>query len=167
MTLTQAQDRFVARLERDAEDSETCVIASTIVPARRPIREVEEREIAMAVVLELASSGLREFSLMGFYDEDAEFLSDLAARLSVAEDKAFHAKLTRVVRRLVNYSVLYRSMRGTNKEYIDEPAKQMNYGFVNPGKYRLLTDGPTEHIRTPEWEAGFLLRHAYPDPALE
>jgi hypothetical protein len=56
-------------------------------------------------------------------------------------------------------------LRGwTQKEYVGEPAKQMDYGFANRGKASLLTRGKTEHTGTPEWESGFLLRHAYPAP---
>lgn len=127
-------------------------------------RDISERDIAIALVLEFAESGLHSFSLLGFYDDDADFLIDLAKRLNVAEDKAFHAKLKRVVRKLVSYGVLYGSMDGTHKEYIGEPTKQMNYRFVGPGKAALLTRGKTDHTGTPEWEASYLLRRAYPEP---
>jgi hypothetical protein len=53
-------------------------------------------------------------------------------------------------------------MRGTNKEYLGEPSKQMNYGFVNPGKYALLRRGETAFTGAQQWEAEFLLRRAYP-----
>jgi hypothetical protein len=129
----------------------------------RQVRGVSERDIAIALVLELAESGLRHFSLLGFYDDDQDFLGDLANRLGVADDRAFRNKLTRVVRRLVSYGVLYAKMRGTHKEYIGEPPKQMEYGFSDPGKANLLTRGESDNTGTPEWEANFLLRRAYPD----
>ncbi len=37
--------------------------------ARRRVRDVSEREIAIALVIELAQSGLHTFALFGFYDE--------------------------------------------------------------------------------------------------
>lgn len=131
----------------------------------RQVRGVSERDIALALVLELAESDLHHFSPLGFYDDDQDFLGDLANRLGVANDRAFRNKLTRVVRRLVSYGVLYAKMRGTHKEYIGEPAKQMEYGFSNPGKANLLTRGESDYTGTPEWEANFLLRRAYPDDA--
>lgn len=138
--------------------------ATTCPPERglkRGVRTVSEREIAIALVLEFAESGLYCFALRGFYDDDADFLSGLADRLNVAFDMAFHNKLTRVTRHLVRYNVLFASMRGTNKEYLGEPAKQMEYK-LKPGKSNLLTRGKSEHTGSPEWEAGFLLRNAYP-----
>lgn len=102
--------------------------------------------------------------MLGFYDDDADFLADLADRLNVIGDKAFHNKLTRVVRKLVNYGVLRAEMCGTYKEYIGEPTKQMNYCFAKPGKADLLTRGESEHTGSPEWEASFLIRRAYPKP---
>ena len=113
--------------------------------ARRAPRAISEREIAIAAVLELAehsvSCGTREFSLLGFYDDDAEYLKALRERLGVQGGTPFDRKLSKVVRHLVRHGVLYARMRGTHKEYLGEPAKQMNYGFVNPGKYALLRRG--------------------------
>ena len=129
----------------------------------RHARTITEREIAIALVLELAESGLHDFSLLGFYDDDADFLISLADRLNVVEGKAFRNKLIRVVRHLVNYGVLFAAMRGTHKEHIGEPAKQMDYS-LHPGKANLLTRGESEHTGSPEWEASFLLRRAYPKP---
>lgn len=130
----------------------------------RHARAIPEREIAIALVLEFAESGLPAFSLLGFYDDDADFILGLAKRLSVVDDKAFKNKVTRVVRKLVRYGVLYGVMSGTQKEYIGEPAKQMDYRFTKPGKANLLTRGKSDYTGTPEWEAAFLLRHAYPEP---
>lgn len=136
---------------------------------RRPAKAIPEREIALAVCLELAEGGTREFSLLGFYDDDAEYLDDLAKRLRVdwragAPQKAWMAKLRRVVQHLVRSGVLYASRRGTNKDYIGEPTQQTNYGFVNPGKYRSLTAPEGKGLWGPQKEAAWLLRHAYPDP---
>lgn len=129
----------------------------------RPVRQVSERDIACALVLEYAESGATSFALMGFYDDDAEFLGSLADRLGVPNTKAFTNKLTKVVRRLVNYGVLYAQMSGTNKEYFGEPEKQMNY-TLKTSKAALIRRGKTEHTMEPEGEVAFLLRHAYPAP---
>ncbi|HGE1960172.1 TPA: hypothetical protein ACGKFQ_006912, partial [Pseudomonas aeruginosa] len=96
-------------------------------------------------------------------DDDAGFVDDLSKRLRVTEDKTWTNKLTKVVRRLARYGVLDAEMRGTQKYYIGEPTKQMNYSLP-PGKVNLLTRGMTDHTGTPEWEAAFLLRRAYPAP---
>lgn len=131
--------------------------------SQRKIRSVSEREIALALVLEFAESNAHSFSLMGFYDDDFDFIHDLAERLNVANDNSFKNKLTKVVRTLVNYNVLHSRMSGTHKEYFGEPSKQMDY-WLRPGKAELIRRGKTEHTMTPEGEAAFLLRHAYPDP---
>lgn len=131
--------------------------------SQRLIRNVSEREIAIALILEFVESEMPNFSLMGFYDDDFEFLNDLAERLQVAYNNAFVNKLRKVVRTLVNYNVLYARMAGTSKEYFGEPAKQMDY-WLRPGKAELIRKGKTEHTMSPEDEVSFLLRHAYPDP---
>ena len=61
---------------------------------KRTARQVSERELAIALVLELTESGLNRFSLLGAYDDDAEFIDDLANRLHVEFGKAFHNKAT-------------------------------------------------------------------------
>ncbi|MBK6616334.1 MAG: hypothetical protein IPG27_20415 [Ottowia sp.] len=119
--------------------------------------------MAIALVLEYAQSEAISFSLLGFYDDDHEFLSGLAERLEVRQDRAYTNKLTKVVRRLVNYGVLYARMSGTSKEYLGEPAKQMNYR-LKVGKAELIRKGKTHCTMEPEGEAAFLLRHAYPEP---
>lgn len=130
----------------------------------RPVRKVSEREMALALVLELAESGRPSFSLLGFYDNDAGFVDDLARRLNVdADDKAYLNKLTKVVRTLARHNALLAEMRGTHKYYIGEPAKQMEYSLP-VGKAALLTRGQTEFTMTPEGEAAFLIRRAYPAP---
>lgn len=129
----------------------------------RTIRQISEREIALALVLELAETRTNTFSLLGFYDDDAYFLEDLAERLDVRNDKPFLNKVRRVTRALVAGRALTSEMRGTYKEYCGEPAKQMNYSLP-VGKARLLTRGETEHTWAPEQEASFLIRRAYPEP---
>lgn len=131
--------------------------------ALRPIRSVSERDIAMALVLEYAESNMFSFSLLGFYDNDASFISDLAERLRVTDDKAYRNKLRKVVRHLVTYGVLSSRMAGTQKEYIGEPAKQTDYA-LKPGKAALIRKGKTDHTMEPEDEAAYLLRRAYPEP---
>lgn len=134
----------------------------------RIIRYVTEREIALTLVLLLAQYDAAthygyEFSLKGFYDNDIDFLDDLHQTLQINECNASYAKINSVVRRLVNYGVLQASTRSTHKAYIGEPTHQRNYRFARRGKAHLLTAGEIPGIRgTPEWEAEFLLRHAYP-----
>lgn len=70
----------------------TMVARSTDSPVVRHSRNVSEREIAITLVLELAESGLHHFALFGFYDDDAEFLGGLAARLGVADDPVHRVK---------------------------------------------------------------------------
>ena len=125
-------------------------------------RQISEREIAIALVMQLAEHSHHHFSLLGFYDSDIDFLENLSDRLNAEGGKVFKNKVQRVIRKLVRHGVLLASMRGTHKEYFGEPTKQMEYGFASPGKDRLLTLGRTEHTNEPEWEAAFLLRRAYP-----
>ena len=131
------------------------------MPEKRKIRTVSEREIAIAVLLTMAHHDRNWFALLGFYDDDADFVADVAFTLGVHPDKPYYNKLLKTVRRLVNYGVLASRMRGTGKQYIGEPAKQMEYA-LKPGKLRLLQRGNTEHTMEPEDEAAFILRHAYP-----
>uniref|UniRef100_UPI000A6CF457 hypothetical protein n=1 Tax=Pseudomonas aeruginosa TaxID=287 RepID=UPI000A6CF457 len=79
------------------------MIATQAAATLRPIRGVSEREIAIELVMEFAEGKYHDFSMMGFYDDDADFLREVAARLGVQNNKAFTSKMTRVVRRLVNY----------------------------------------------------------------
>lgn len=129
----------------------------------RTIRQIPEREIAIALVLELAGTRTNTFSLLGFYDDDADFIEALADRLQVPNDKPYRNKVLRVTRNLVAGRALVAEMRGTHKEYMGEPARQMNYSLP-PGKARLLARGKTEHTWEPEQEASFLIRRAYPEP---
>ena len=125
------------------------------------VRRLSERDIATALVLEYAETRAKGFALLGFYDSDIEFLSGLADRLGVPDNKGFRAKLTKIVRHLVRHNVLYTRMRGTQKEYIGEPAKQMTY-ILRGGKAELIRTGKTEYTMDPDGEAAFLLRNAYP-----
>ena len=136
------------------------------------MRAVSDREIAVAVVLEFVETKQIVFGLLGFYDEDEEFLRGLAERLNVAYTTAYINKLRKVVRRLVNYGVLLSRMRGTAREYVDEPSKQQVY-WLRPGKEDLIRAAGVEQERerrglmTQEGEVSFLLRYAYPEPDYE
>ncbi len=134
----------------------------TATPAANlEVHTLSERTIALALVMEFAEQNTTSFSLLGFYDDDLAFLEGLADRLRVRNDRAFVDKLRRIVRRLTNYGVLIGEMKGTSKEYVGEPAKQMNY-WLKPGKAELIRKGKTDYTMAPEDEAAFLLRHAYP-----
>lgn len=130
---------------------------------KRSVRSVSERDIAIALVLELAQAPPHTFSPMGFYDDDYEFLVALAERLKAPNDNQLKNKVIKVCRRLVNYGVLFAGITQTAKEYTDEPNRQQNY-TLRPGKAHLLT-GPARLGITygPQGEAEWLLRHAYPD----
>lgn len=137
---------------------------------RRLIRYISEREIALKLVLLLAQRAASafpsyEFSLLRFYDDDLDFVDDLLQELNTTECNAALRKINSVVRKLVQYGILYGSTRSNHKEYIGEPTHQRNYGFADRGKILLLTAGEIPGIRgTPEWEAAFLLRRVYPKP---
>ena len=72
----------------------------------RTPRQVSEREIAISLVIALAESGLPSFSLAGYYEDDEDFLHELAGRLNVEKEKPFVNKLRKVTRKLVNADVL-------------------------------------------------------------
>lgn len=129
--------------------------------AKRSIRSVPEHKVAEALVLEFAETNAISISLMDFYDDDCDFLQGLSERLNVPNDTPFKNKLRVVVRRLVNYGVMHGRMCSTAKEYIGEPAKQMNY-TLKAGKAALVRRGKTDCTMEPEGEVAFLLRHAYP-----
>lgn len=112
--------------------------------------------------MQYAETNTLNFSLMGFYDDDFDFLQGVAERLKVPHDAAFTNKLRKVVRQLVNYGVMSGSMSATDKDYIDEPAKQMNY-TLKAGKAALIRRGKTNCTMEPEGEVAYLLRYAYPE----
>lgn len=127
-------------------------------------RQISERDIAIGLVLELADFGeRRHFSLLCYYDDDSDFFHGLANRLNVVANNAFHNKLTKVVRNLVNVGVLETGVFCTHKEYVGEPTKQTEY-WLKPGAANRLTRGRTECTNEPEWEASFLIRRAYENP---
>lgn len=127
----------------------------------RDSRRVGEAEIAAALCLVYAEDHINWFSMMGYYDNDADFIAAVAERVGATNSVAFTAKMTRVVRRLVQYGVLVAQMHGTHKEYFGEPSKQMEYQ-MKAGKASLIQRGKTEHTMTAAGEVRFLLRHAYP-----
>lgn len=126
----------------------------------KTIRGTSEREIAIAILLELASTGSHRFSLLGFYDDDEETIAGIAERLELPNVKVLHNKMRKVVRRLVAYGVLYSQRCSTYKEYIGEPTQQTEY-VLEPGRAHRM-QGENKHYHEPEWEAAFILRHAYP-----
>lgn len=131
---------------------------------KRTSRKISEREIAIALVMEYAESQTNQFSLADYaYDDDAEFLEDVATRLNVVNDEAFLNKLRKVTRRLVRYGVMHAEMKSTQKYYVGEPTHQMRY-WLRDGKADLIRRGRTAVTMSPEGETAFLLRHAYPDP---
>lgn len=122
----------------------------------RKSRDISERQIAVGVVSEMAGSNVGEFSLYGYYDNDINFVAGVAERLSAILNKPFISKLRCVVRHLVSCGVLVASMWYTDKYYIGDPPKQMNYRLANPGYLQLFDRDD------PEFEINFLLRRAYP-----
>ena len=127
----------------------------------RLIRSVPAHEIAAALVLEYAEVNAISISLMNFYDDDMDFLQGLADKLHVKNDTSYKNKLRLVIRRLVSYGVMHARMCSTGKEYIGEPAKQMNY-TLKVGKAALIRRGKSDCTMEPDREVAFLLRHAYP-----
>lgn len=130
----------------------------------RKIRQISEREIAMALVLEYVKANRDDFSLSLIADDDLEFIASLAKRLQVEGDLPFKNKLTRVVRRLVNYSVLDTHTFAGQKFYLGIPNRETRYA-LRPGKADLLRSEFVPGVTLGgEGEAEFLLRRAYPRP---
>ena len=138
-----------------------------MTPEAKKVRGITERTFAIAVLVTLAQdTRTHQVSLLGFYDDDADAIEAIAERLGVSPDsKPYRNKLRRVIQRLVRYGVLHAERCGTHKEYIGEPTQQTNY-ILESGRARRMM-GKTEHYHEPEWEACFILRHAYPDPVEE
>ena len=138
------------------------VRAPAVAASKRKLRDVAERDLAIALVLLLAEEPTEKFSPMGFYDDDMEFMSDLALTLNVQDDKSFKNKVVKVCRHLVRFGVLYAKVTQTAKEYNDEPNRQQNY-MLRPGKGHLMRQERRPGITYgPQGEAEWLLRHAYP-----
>lgn len=136
--------------------------APAIGASKRKVRDVAERDLAIALVLLLAQEPTEKFSPMGFYDDDMEFMSDLALTLNVPDDKSFKNKVVKVCRHLVRFGVLSAKITQTAKEYNDEPNRQQNY-MLRPGKGHLMRQERRPGITYgPLGEAEWLLRHAYP-----
>ena len=137
-------------------------VAKQVAAPKRKVRDVPQRELAIALVLQLAQAPTEKFSPLAFYDDDMEFMADLARALNVPDDSAFKNKVVKVCRRLVQFGVLYARITQTAKEYIDEPNRQQNYR-LRPGKGHLLRQERRPGITYgPQGEAEWLLRHAYP-----
>lgn len=128
----------------------------------KSIRSVSEYDLALAIILTLANHYERSFSMNGGYDSDIDFLCKLAERLQVISDHAFQNKIIRVIRKLVNYGALNAQMNKTHSQYYGQPKKVMEYSLP-VGKRELLVRGETDHTFSPEGEAAFLLRRAFPD----
>jgi hypothetical protein len=128
----------------------------------RTVRSVSERELAITLVLLLAQKSDGKFSPMAFYDDDMDFMEDLAYKLNVPNSTSFKNKVVKVCRHLVSFGVLYARIARTAKEYIDEPNRQQNY-MLRPGKVHLLREERRPGVTYgPQGEAEWLLRHAYP-----
>lgn len=127
-----------------------------------------DRDVAVAILMELAQCDPPTFSLMAYYDDDIDFISAVQKRVPEVVGKPGWNKLTKVVRRLVKCGVLSRKMKGTQKYYIGEPTKQMEYTLDRKYCQRLAPD-LYPHYRPmgpPDAEMSHILRHAYPDPEL-
>lgn len=138
--------------------------------APRKSRQVGEREIAKTLLLELARTRTKRFSLTMFFPEDIEFVAALIKRLCVVDDKAWRSKLRRVCRRLVRYNVLLSSMTSNHGGPIDAPCQQMEYELKGSWSSRLAPDLYPGHpdaalygrLVSPGEAADTILRRAYP-----
>lgn len=134
--------------------------------ALRSARQVTEREIAIALVMEFCRKEARwvSFSMYGFYDDDADFVANVADEVGSQANKSFVNKMKKVVRRLESYGVLVGQMRSTHKEYCGGPTHQKNY-WMEPGKVRLIQQPHRPGVNFgPLGECEWLLRRAYPKP---
>jgi hypothetical protein len=124
-----------------------------------------DREYAVAILMELAQCDPPTYSLMMFYDDDIDFVCAIQKRLGTPTGKKWMARLTRVTRRLVRYDVLTRKMRGTLKEYVGEPTKQMEYSLDRKYCQRLAPDLYPHYtpMGNAAGELAHILRHAYPE----
>ena len=132
----------------------------------RSPRQVSEREIAIALVIALAESGLPSFSLAGYYEDDEDFVHALAKRLNVESGKSFVNKVRKVTRRLVNADALIAERATNDRWYAGQSGGQMEYR-LRPGKATLLTQAASDSTMGPEGEAAFLIRRAYPNPEFD
>jgi hypothetical protein len=127
----------------------------------RNVRNVSEREIAIALLIRMAESeqsGLRGLSLSGLYVCDDYFIDDLAMKIGIENNKAFFNKLKRITRKLVRHNVFLReatiTREGTRSKYV----------FAKPWESRRLYRKETDDASSQEREAKYLLSRAYPEP---
>ena len=136
--------------------------------ASETTRQLSERKIAVGLMVKLARMTPPVFSMLRFYDDDADFVNELLEQLGLPNNKASHNKLLKVARALVRVGALRSQMRGTAKEYLGEPAKQLNYILDTRYQPRLAPDLHPRYTpmfgSTPELEAEHLIRRAYPRP---
>ena len=130
----------------------------------RLIRNVSQRELAIALLIELADAGGDGISLLGCFEYHNHTIGEIATRIDVISDDALFRKLRVVARRLVTFGVLSSNMVYSPDVYasaIAGASKTMFYALY-PGKRFLLTSDATCGRFGPEGEAGYLLRNAYP-----
>ena len=142
----------------------------------RPINRINnamklsDREFAGMVLMAMADYQKKYFAPIGFYDDDADVIDDIQERAHVAGWDCAGNKLTnrikRVCNKLVNGGVLLRGMYGTRKEYVGEPAKQMEYSFKNPSyMWRLNPESNVNYssMMPPASELNALLNRCFDD----
>ena len=127
------------------------------------------RKAAEVILMELARhrKGRFSFCCSFAYDDDSEFLNNVAERLSLVSMACnpFLSRIQRVCRKLEQYGILGGQLLSCHAEYIGEPRVLKRYEFADHGyAMRLAPDLWPNYkpMGRTETELDYLLRHAFP-----
>jgi len=109
---------------------------------------MKDRNIAGVVLTAFAESDRPSFAPLGFYDDDAEILNDIGQALNMPPGPKLQRAVFRTCNQLVRSGVLTGKMQRTSKEYIDEPAKQKEFMWANPGYAARLHSPPRRYVHS-------------------
>lgn len=122
---------------------------------------LRDRDVAAAILKAFADSGEHSFAPSGYYDDDAEIVSDIENRLGTPTTIK-RRQLFRVCNRLCDIGVLWAEMRGTHKYYFGEPTKQREFMWSDPAYPWRIAPEKFPHytpMMTPDGEINHLLRN--------
>lgn len=125
------------------------------------MKRLTDYEFATTMLLEFVDSGLNSIAPCGAYDDDADFLGRVMDKVGESSVKKFTARVFRVCWKLAQCGAMYGRMYGTQKEYLGEPTKQMEYAWANPSyPWRLAPpEAQKRFYGTPAQELAFILRN--------
>lgn len=127
---------------------------------------MNSREAASVLLMSLAKHKKGDFACSFAYDDDSEFLNDIAETLGMLEVScsSFISRLRRVIRKLEDAGILGGALHSCHAEYLGEPRVLKRYEFTNPSYAFRLAPERYPHYRgdlSPEVELKMLLERAF------